>query len=148
MVIDRFDRSTRVLCVHYGQGALRKLVSIPEWNHIGHDPCSCPCRVELCTFYVIMTSTYDSSEMSLWKFEGKNFNYQKEQNLILRGQIDPIQNASTPTIIKPKEWNQLDQISRRGATCNDSDTSFLIVLLHGAVVRKCTSAQIDTPEHL
>ena len=45
--------------------------------------------------------------MSLRRFDGSNFNFWKEQMqdyLIVKGQIDPIENESAPEIYKANEW--------------------------------------------
>ena len=58
-----------------------------------------------------MASTSDSSEMSLRKFDGSNFNFWQEQMqdyLIVKGQIDPIENEVAPKIYKVNEWQKLD----------------------------------------
>ena len=62
-----------------------------------------------------MASTSGSSDMSLWKFDGLNFNFWKEQMqdyLIVKGQIDPIENEAPPEGYKPIEWQKLDRIVR------------------------------------
>ena len=54
-----------------------------------------------------MASTSDSSEMSLRRFNGLNFNFWKEQMqdyLIVKGQIDPIETENPPEGYKPNEW--------------------------------------------
>jgi hypothetical protein len=53
-----------------------------------------------------MALTSGSSEMSLRKFDGTNFNFLKEQMqdyLIVLGQIDPIEHEKAPTTYKPEE---------------------------------------------
>ena len=62
-----------------------------------------------------MESTSSSLEMSLWKFDGTNFNYWKDQMqdyFIMRGQIDPIKNVVAPAGTKPEEWKLLDRTTR------------------------------------
>ena len=62
-----------------------------------------------------MASTSGSSEMSLRKFDGSNFNFWKEQMkhyLIIKRQIDPIKNEDPPEGYKPIEWQNLDRIVR------------------------------------
>ena len=62
-----------------------------------------------------MASTSGSSEMSLRKFDGSNFNFWKEQMQdypIVKGQIDPIENEIAPEIYKANEWQKLDRIVR------------------------------------
>ena len=51
--------------------------------------------------------------MSLRRFDGSNFNFWKEQMqdyLIVKGQIDPIENEAAPEIYKANEWQKLDRI--------------------------------------
>ena len=51
----------------------------------------------------LMASISGSSEMSLRRFDGSNFNFWKEQMqdyLIVMGQIDPIENEIAPEIYK------------------------------------------------
>ena len=58
-----------------------------------------------------MASTFGSSEMSLWKFGGTNIKFWKEQMqnyLIVRGQIDPIENETVEMEYKPNNWMKLD----------------------------------------
>ena len=53
-----------------------------------------------------MASTSGSSEMSLRKFDGSNFNFWKEQMqdyLIVKGQIDPVETKNPPKGYKPNE---------------------------------------------
>ena len=53
--------------------------------------------------------------MSLRKFDGTNFNFWKEQMqdyLIVKGQIDPIENENAPDEYKSDEWMKLDWITR------------------------------------
>ena len=53
--------------------------------------------------------------MSLRKFDGTNFSYSKEQMenyIIVKGQIDLIQNATPPSIVKPDEWTRMDRVAR------------------------------------
>ena len=60
-----------------------------------------------------MASTSGSSEMSLRRFDGSNFNFWKEQMqdyLIVKGQIDPIENEVAPEIYNANEWQKLDRI--------------------------------------
>ena len=60
-----------------------------------------------------MASTSGSSEMSLRRFDGSNFNFWKEQMqdyLIVKGQIDPIENENPPEAYKANEWLKLDRI--------------------------------------
>ena len=51
--------------------------------------------------------------MSLRRFDGSNFNFWKEQMqdyLIVKGQIDPIENENSPEAYKANEWQKLDRI--------------------------------------
>ena len=53
-----------------------------------------------------MASTSGSSEMRLRRFDGSNFNFWKEQMqayLIVKGQIDPIENEAGPEIYKANQ---------------------------------------------
>ena len=53
--------------------------------------------------------------MSLRRFDGSNFNFWKEQMqdyLIVKGQIDPIENENTSEIYKANEWQKVDRILR------------------------------------
>ena len=53
--------------------------------------------------------------MSLRRFHGSNINFWKEQMqdyLIVKGQIDPIENEVAPEIYKANEWQKLDRIVR------------------------------------
>ena len=62
-----------------------------------------------------MASTSGSSEMSLRRFDGSNFNFWKEQMhgyLIVKGQIEPIENEKAPETYKANEWQKLDRIVR------------------------------------
>ena len=60
-----------------------------------------------------MASTSGSSEMSLRRFDGSNFNFWKEQMqdyLIVKGQIDPIENENPLEAYKANDWLKLDII--------------------------------------
>ena len=60
-----------------------------------------------------MASTSGSSDMSLRKFDGSNFNFWKEKMqdyLIVKGQIDPIESEYPPEGYKPIGWQKLDRI--------------------------------------
>ena len=62
-----------------------------------------------------MASTSGSSQMSLRKFDGTNFRYWKEQMqdyLILKGQIDLIENAMAPSTVKLEEWTRMNRVAR------------------------------------
>ena len=63
-----------------------------------------------------MASTSRSSEVVLRKFHGTNFSYWMEQMqdyLIVKGQIDLIENATTPSSVKPEEWTRKDRATIR-----------------------------------
>ena len=60
-----------------------------------------------------MASTSGSSEMSVRKFYGSNFNFWKEEMqdyLIVKGQIDLIETENPPEGYIPNEWQKLDRI--------------------------------------
>ena len=60
-----------------------------------------------------MASTFDSSEMSLRKFGGSNFNFWKEQMhdyLIVKDQINPIEIENAPERYKPIEWQKVETV--------------------------------------
>jgi hypothetical protein len=62
-----------------------------------------------------MALTSGSSEMSIRKFDGTNFNFWKEQMqdyLIVRGLIDPIEHNTAPASYKPELWTKLDRVVR------------------------------------
>jgi hypothetical protein len=62
-----------------------------------------------------MASSSGSSDMSIRKFDGANFNFWKEQMqdyLIVRGYIDPIENATALATYKPEVWAKLDRVAR------------------------------------
>ena len=51
--------------------------------------------------------------MNLRRFDGLNFNFWKEQMqdyLIVKGQIDPIENENAPETYKANEWQKLNRI--------------------------------------
>ena len=53
--------------------------------------------------------------MSLRRLDGSNINFWKEQMqdyLIVKGQIDSIENEIAPEIYKANEWQKLDRIVR------------------------------------
>ena len=74
--------------------------------------------------------------MSLRKFDGSNFNFWKEQMqnyLIVKGQIDPIENEEPPEGYKPIKWEKLDRIVRATIRMRLSEFVYFIVQL-------CTTA--------
>jgi hypothetical protein len=74
-----------------------------------------------------LASTSGSSELSIRKFDGTNFNFWKEQMqdyLIVRGYIDPIEHDTAPTTYKPDETGS-------GSSCDNPDASVRIRVLHG-----------------
>ena len=83
-----------------------------------------------------MASTSGSSEMSLRRFDGSNFNFWKEQMqdyLIVKCQIDPIENENAPEIYKENEWQKLDRIVRAMIRVHLSESVYFIV-------QSCTTA--------
>ena len=77
-----------------------------------------------------MASTSGSSEMSLRKFDGSNFNFWKEQMqdyLIVKGQIDPIENEDPPEGYKLLEWEKLDRIVRATIRMHLSESVYFMV---------------------
>ena len=74
--------------------------------------------------------------MSLRRFDGSNFNFWKEQlqdYLIVKGQIDPIENESAPEIYKANEWQKLDRIVRASIRMHLSESVYF-------TVQSCTTA--------
>ena len=72
--------------------------------------------------------------MSLRRFDGLNFNFWKEQMqdyLIVKGQIDPIENENAPETYKANEWQKLDRIVR-----HDSDALVVVGVLHSAIMHE------------
>ena len=77
-----------------------------------------------------MASTSGSSEMSLRKFDGSNFNFWKEQMhdyLIVKGQIDPIETENPLEAYKPNEWQKLDRIVRATIRVHFSESVYFTV---------------------
>ena len=75
-------------------------------------------------------STSGSSEMSLRKFDGSNFNFWKEQMqdyLIVKGQIDPIETENALEEFKPNEWMKLDRIVRTTIWMHLSESVYFTV---------------------
>jgi hypothetical protein len=84
-----------------------------------------------------MASTSGSSEMSIRKFDGTNFNFWKEQMqdfLIVRGQIDPIEHDTTPATYKPEVWTKLDRVVRATIRMHLSESVYY-------TVQACTTAK-------
>ena len=78
----------------------------------------------------MMASTSGSSEMSLTRFDGSNFNFWKEQmrdNLIVKGHIDPIENENAPETYKANVWQKLDRIVRATIRMHLSESVYFIV---------------------
>ena len=74
--------------------------------------------------------------MSLRRFDGSNFNFWKEQMqdyLIVKGQIDPIENEVAPEIYKSNEWQKLDRIVRAMIRMHLSESVYF-------TVQSCTTA--------
>ena len=68
--------------------------------------------------------------MSLRKFDGSNFNFWKEQMqhyLIVKGQIDPMENENGPEIYKANEWQKLDRIVNATIRMHFSESVYFIV---------------------
>jgi hypothetical protein len=62
-----------------------------------------------------MASTSGSSEMSIRKFDGTNFNLWKEQMqdyLIVCDQINPMEHDTAPATYKLKVWTKFDRVVR------------------------------------
>ena len=77
-----------------------------------------------------MDSTSGSSKMSLRKLDRSNFNFWKEQMqdyLIVKGQIDPIENEVAPEIYKANEWQKLDRIVRATIRMHLSESVYFTV---------------------
>jgi hypothetical protein len=77
-----------------------------------------------------MASTSGSSEMSIRKFDGTNFNFWKEQMhdyLIVRGQIDPIEHDTAPAAYKPEFWTKLDRVVRATIRMHLSESVYCTV---------------------
>jgi hypothetical protein len=83
-----------------------------------------------------MASSSGSSEMSIRKFDRTNFNFWKEQMedyLIVRGYIDPIENATAPATYKPEVWAKLDRVARATIRMHLSESVYYMV-------QACTTA--------
>ena len=68
--------------------------------------------------------------MSLRRFEGSNFNFKKEQMqdyLIVKGQIDPIENENALEAYKANEWLKLDRIVHATIWMHLSESMYFIV---------------------
>ena len=68
--------------------------------------------------------------MSLRRFDGSNFNFWKEQMqdyLIVKGQIDPIENENAQEIYKANEWLKLDRIVRTTIRMHLSESMYFTV---------------------
>jgi hypothetical protein len=84
-----------------------------------------------------MASTSGSSEMSIRKFDGTNFNFWKEQMqdyLIVRGYINPIEDDTAPASYKPDVWTKLDQVARTTIRMHLSESMYY-------TVQSCTTAK-------
>jgi hypothetical protein len=84
-----------------------------------------------------MASTSGSSEMSIWKFDGTNFNFWKEQMqdyLIVRGQIDAIEHDTAPATYKPEVWTKLHRVVRATIQMHLSESVYY-------TVQACTTAK-------
>ena len=68
--------------------------------------------------------------MSLRRFDGWNFNFWKEQMqdyLIVKGQIDPIENENVLETYKANEWLTLDRIIRATIRMHLSESVYFTV---------------------
>jgi hypothetical protein len=77
-----------------------------------------------------MASTSGSSEMSIRKFNGTNFNFWKEQMqdyLIVRGQIDPIEHDTALATYKPEIWTKMDRVVRTTIRMHLSESMYYTV---------------------
>ena len=77
-----------------------------------------------------MASTSSSSEMSLRKFDGSNFNFWKEQMqdyLIVKGRTNPIDIENPPKAYKLNEWQKLDRIVRATIRMHMSESVYFRV---------------------
>jgi hypothetical protein len=84
-----------------------------------------------------MASTSGSSEMSIWKFDGTNFNFWKEQMqeyLIVCAQIDPLEHDLAPTTYKPEVWTKMDSVLRATIRMHLSESVYY-------TVQACTTAK-------
>ena len=96
-----------------------------------------------------MVSTSGFLGMSLRKFDWKNSSFWKEQiqdYLIVRGQIDFIENSPAHTSIKLEKWNWLDWIAR--ATIRMHLSVSVTGVLHRAIVRDQTQPLVNAPQYL
>ena len=78
--------------------------------------------------------------MSLRRFDGSNFNFWKEQMqdyLIVKGQIDPIENEVAPEIYKANEWQKLDRIVRATIRMHLSELVYFTVRQLSNFGRSC-----------
>jgi hypothetical protein len=78
-----------------------------------------------------MALSSGSSEMSIRKFDGTNFNFWKKQMqdyLIVRGDIDPIENATAPATYKLEVWAKLDRVARATIRMHLSESVYYTVL--------------------
>jgi hypothetical protein len=84
-----------------------------------------------------MASTSGSSEMSIQKFDGTNFNFWKEQMqdyLIVHGYIDPIEHDTAPATYKPDVWTKQDRAARATIRMHLSESVYY-------TVQSCTTAK-------
>jgi hypothetical protein len=84
-----------------------------------------------------MASTFGSSEMSIRKFDGTNFNFWKEQMqdyLIVCGYIDPIEHDMAPATYKPDVWTKLDRVACATIRMHLSESVYY-------TVQSCTTAK-------
>jgi hypothetical protein len=77
-----------------------------------------------------MASSSGSSDMSIRKFDGTNFNFWKEpmqDYLIVRGYIDPIDNTTAPATYKAEVWAKLDRVARATIRMHQSESVYYTV---------------------
>jgi hypothetical protein len=83
-----------------------------------------------------MASSSGSSEMSIRKFDGMNFNLWKEKMqdyLIVCGYIDPIEHDTALVTYKPEVWAKLDCVARGTIRMHLSESVYFMV-------QACTTA--------
>jgi hypothetical protein len=84
-----------------------------------------------------MASTFGSSKISIWKFDGTDFNLwmeQMEDYLIVRGYIDPIEHDTVPATYKLDVWTKLDWVARTTIRMHRLESVYYTVQL-------CTTAK-------
>jgi hypothetical protein len=95
-----------------------------------------------------MASMSGSSEMSIRKFDGTNFNFWKEQMqdyLVVRGYIDPIEHDTALAPYKPEVWTKLDRVARATIRMHLSESMYYTVQACMRA-RELWKTQLDTYE--